>query len=106
MDRLEELRAKAVAPTVDIKDLTSKMVHQSQQIHAAFLFEKNGWALRKKLCLMLSGTKPSVRYAGWGDFAAELGLDGYLIKVMLKIVYKQIKINLKFCSKKIKRKTH
>lgn len=57
------------------------MIKKSASIHAACLFHPVGAALRKKLCLLLSGTKPSNIYSGWEDFGNELNLEGSLIQV-------------------------
>lgn len=58
-----------------------EMIAKSASIHASWLFYPVGAALRKKLCLLLSGTKPSDLYTGWEDFGNELNLEGPLIQV-------------------------
>lgn len=58
------------------------MITKSASIHAAWLFYSIGAALRKKLCVLLSGTKPSDLYAGWEDFGNQLNIEGHLIQVI------------------------
>lgn len=77
---LEELRQTVPKP-LDVTPIVEKMIKKSESIHASCLFSPAGAALRRKMCLLLSGTSPSVLHSGWENFAYELNLDGPLIKV-------------------------
>ena len=53
----------------------------SSQVHASYLFEREGKSILQKLCLLLSSTATGKKYADWQDFAAYLGLLEEQIRV-------------------------
>lgn len=70
---LEKLRNEVIGPP----NLDTVLLHLqkvSSQIHASFIFEKEGKPILQKLCLLLSSTASGKIYADWQDFAAQLGL--------------------------------
>lgn len=79
---LERLREKVSEPP-DVETIVQDLIKKSASIHVSHLFSPVGAALRKKLCLLLSATKPSTLYAGWEDFGNQLNLDNPLIQVKL-----------------------
>lgn len=69
------------------RKIVQEMIKKSATIHAACLFHPIGAPLRKILCMLLSGTKPSNLYADWEDFANLLNLEGHLIQVITREIF-------------------
>lgn len=79
---LEKLRKEFVGPP----NLDAVLLHfqkLASQIHASFIFEKEGKPILQKLCLLLSSTASGKIYADWQDFAAHLGLLREQIRVSI-----------------------
>ncbi|XP_043269283.1 uncharacterized protein [Venturia canescens] len=71
---LEKLRNEVDGPpNLDTLALISQRF--AANIHAAFLFEKEGKLVLHQLCLLLSATANGKLYSGWKEFGAQLGLS-------------------------------
>ena len=71
---LEKLRSEVDGPpNLDTLALSTRRL--TSNIHAAYLFEKEGTSTLRQLCLLLSATAMGKLYSGWQDFGAHLGLS-------------------------------
>ncbi|XP_063993388.1 uncharacterized protein LOC135171035 [Diachasmimorpha longicaudata] len=71
MERLRE--ELAVSPKLDLT--VSEVEKWSSNIHAGYLFEKNGVSVLQKLCLLVSSIPARTTFPGWQHFGAHLGLS-------------------------------
>ena len=74
---------RSVEGPPDIEGMVIDLRRETTRIHAAFLFDSFGLEVLSKLCLYISSTKSSYKFAGWEEFGIHLGLNPLLIKVII-----------------------
>lgn len=82
---MEELRDNAErGDKVDL--ITKELEGKTWQIHAAFLFEEEGFKILQTLCLYIGAENVGRVYTNWCTFASKLGLTRQQMKVSNQVV--------------------